>query len=51
MSSSTREVELNLLNVFYALEWALFAGFAIYLWYRLVRDVVEREQAEAATVD
>jgi hypothetical protein len=34
--------------VFYALEWAIFAGFAIYLWYRLVRDVVERE-AEPAT--
>lgn len=40
----TREIEFNLLNVFYALEWAIFAGFAIYLWYRLVRDVVEREQ-------
>jgi surfeit locus 1 family protein len=43
-----REIEFNLLNVFYALEWAIFAGFAIYLWYRLVRDVVERE-AEPAT--
>jgi surfeit locus 1 family protein len=41
-----REIEFNLLNVFYALEWAIFAGFAIYLWYRLVRDVVEREQQE-----
>jgi surfeit locus 1 family protein len=41
-----REIEFNLLNVFYALEWAIFAGFAIYLWYRLVRDVVEREAAE-----
>jgi len=37
-----REATLNLLNVFYAIEWALFAGFAIYLWYRLVRDAVER---------
>jgi surfeit locus 1 family protein len=46
----TREIEFNLLNVFYALEWAIFAGFAIYLWYRLVRDVVERE-AEAPTVE
>jgi hypothetical protein len=26
----------------------LFAGFAIYLWYRLVRDVVERQDEEAA---
>ncbi len=35
-------VVLNWLNVFYAVEWALFAGFALYLWYRLVRDAVER---------
>jgi len=47
----SREVSLNLLNVFYALEWAIFAGFAIYLWYRLVRDVVEREHADAASVE
>lgn len=47
-----REVTLNLLNVFYAIEWVLFAGFAIYLWYRLVRDAVERaEEEQAATVD
>ena len=39
----TAEVGLNWLNLFYALEWALFAGFAIYLWYRLVKDVVEAE--------
>lgn len=45
------EVSLNLLNVFYSIEWALFAGFAIYLWYRVVRDVIEEEyeaRAEAA---
>jgi cytochrome oxidase assembly protein ShyY1 len=45
----SQEVSLNLLNVFYALEWAIFAGFAIYLWYRLVQDVVEKE-AEEPTV-
>ncbi len=39
---------LNLLNVFYAVEWVLFAGFAIYLWYRLVRDAVERAEEEEA---
>jgi cytochrome oxidase assembly protein ShyY1 len=44
----SREIAFNLLNLFYALEWAIFAGFAIYLWYRLVRDVVEREQADLA---
>lgn len=41
-------VEVNLLNVFYAAEWVVFAGFAIFLWYRLVRDAWEREQEEAA---
>jgi surfeit locus 1 family protein len=46
-----REVALNWLNVFYAIEWVLFAGFAIYLWYRLVRDVVERAEAEAGLAD
>ncbi|MGX5696487.1 SURF1 family protein [Agromyces soli] len=42
-----QEVELNWLNVFYAVEWAVFAGFAIYLWYRLVKDAVERERDSA----
>lgn len=46
-----REITLNWLNVFYAIEWVLFGGFAIYLWYRLVRDAVERDEAEVATVD
>jgi surfeit locus 1 family protein len=26
----------------------VFAGFAVFLWYRLVRDAVERERDEAA---
>ena len=38
---------LNWLNIFYAIEWAVFGGFAVYLWYRLVRDAVEREQEDA----
>lgn len=37
--------ELNWLNLFYAAEWAIFALFALYLWYRLVRDEWESEQA------
>jgi cytochrome oxidase assembly protein ShyY1 len=40
------DVSLNWLNVFYAIEWALFAGFAIYLWYRLVKDAFEREEED-----
>jgi cytochrome oxidase assembly protein ShyY1 len=43
----SQEVSLNLLNVFYAIEWVIFAGFAIYLWYRLVKDVVEKEAEES----
>lgn len=46
-----REVTLNLLNIFYAVEWVLFAGFALYLWYRLVRDAVERELDAAPAED
>ncbi|MEO7349665.1 MAG: SURF1 family cytochrome oxidase biogenesis protein [Terrimesophilobacter sp.] len=38
-------VELNWLNLFYAAEWVIFAGFAVFLWWRLVRDVWEREHA------
>lgn len=44
------EVELNLLNILYAVEWAIFAVAAFYVWYRLVRDRWEQEQA-AALVD
>ena len=38
------EVELNLLNLLYAVEWAVFAVFALYIWYRLVRDRWEAAQ-------
>nr|WP_248148909.1 SURF1 family protein [Microbacterium aoyamense] len=34
---------VNWLNIFYALEWAVFAGFAFYLWYRLAKDAWEKE--------
>ena len=34
---------INWLNIFYAAEWVIFAGFAFYLWYRLARDAWERE--------
>ncbi len=29
---------VNWLSAFYFLEWMLFAGFAVFLWWRLVRD-------------
>ncbi len=34
--------KINWLNLFYALEWVVFAGFAIFFWYRLVRDDWEK---------
>lgn len=34
---------VNWLNVFYAIEWVVFAGFAVFMWYRLVRDAWEKE--------
>jgi surfeit locus 1 family protein len=43
----TDEVQLNWLNLFYAAEWVIFAGFAVFIWYRLVRDELERETEEA----
>ncbi|AWB88337.1 SURF1 family protein [Salinibacterium hongtaonis] len=42
------EVEINWLNIFYAVEWAVFAGFAVFLWWRLVKDAWELEVEEAA---
>ncbi|TFB87014.1 SURF1 family protein [Cryobacterium algoricola] len=38
------DASLNWLNIFYAVEWVVFAGFAVFLWYRLVRDAWEREE-------
>ena len=35
--------QVNWLTLFYALEWALFAGFAVFLWWRLVEDARMRE--------
>ncbi|WP_460801341.1 SURF1 family protein [Microbacterium sp. GXF6406] len=29
---------VNWLNIFYALEWVVFAGFSFYIWYRLAKD-------------
>jgi surfeit locus 1 family protein len=40
------EISINWLNIFYAVEWAVFAGFAVFLWFRLVKDAWEREQDE-----
>lgn len=43
--------DVNWLNLFYAAEWAVFAGFAFYLWYRLARDAREKEIEELEGAD
>ncbi|MGV9194852.1 SURF1 family protein [Microbacterium sp. MC2] len=37
---------VNWLNIFYAVEWVIFAGFAFYMWYRLAKDAWEKELEE-----
>lgn len=45
-----QETPVNWLNIFYAVEWFVFAGFAFFLWWRLVADdhrrMLEDEQIE-----
>ncbi|WP_434614681.1 SURF1 family protein [Arthrobacter sp. A5] len=38
------EAPVNWLNIFYAIEWFVFAGFAVFLWWRLVSDEYRRGQ-------
>ena len=35
-------------NLAYALQWWIFALFALYMWWRMVREEHDREQLEAA---
>lgn len=43
-----QERQINWLNVFYGIEWVVFAGFAVFLWYRLVADDYRRQQEDIA---
>ena len=45
------QTTVNWLNIFYAAEWVVFAGFAVYFWYRLGRDAWEREAEEKALAE
>jgi surfeit locus 1 family protein len=45
------DVEINWLNIFYAAEWVIFAGFAVFLWYRLVKDAWEAEMRAKSLQD
>ncbi|MGO2110436.1 MAG: SURF1 family cytochrome oxidase biogenesis protein [Pseudoclavibacter sp.] len=44
VTASDDGLGLNMLNVFYALEWVVFAFFAFYVWWRLVRAEYDRER-------
>ncbi|MEF3322460.1 hypothetical protein PV375_01970 [Gulosibacter sp. GYB002] len=43
-----QSLQLNLLNIFYAIEWVIFIGMALYIWWRLVRDEYLAERAAVA---
>lgn len=49
----TEDTGLNIRNLAYAAEWWIFGGFALVLWWRMVRDEVHhirRERAEGESV-
>ncbi|MFJ5860672.1 SURF1 family protein [Pseudarthrobacter sp. NPDC092439] len=39
--------KINWLNLFYSLEWVVFAGFALFIWWRLVKDDHQRDLENA----
>jgi len=41
------EAQVAWLNVFYAVEWFIFAIFSLYLWWRFVRDDYLKDKREA----
>lgn len=41
-----QETTINWLNIFYAVEWVVFAGFAVFLWWRLLADSYQRSLEE-----
>ncbi|MHB1064207.1 MAG: SURF1 family protein [Georgenia sp.] len=45
--TSAVESGLNIQNLAYALEWVIFAGFAMFIWWRMVRDEVRYRREEA----
>ena len=38
--------EVNWLSSFYAIEWTVFAGFAVFMWWRLLADSYRKQQEE-----
>ncbi|MDO5753889.1 SURF1 family protein [Arthrobacter sp.] len=46
VTATDQNNKVNWLNIFYSLEWVLFAGFAVFVWWRLVADDYRRAQDE-----
>ncbi|WP_425860101.1 SURF1 family protein [Arthrobacter sp. TWP1-1] len=44
VTATDQNDKINWLNIFYSIEWAVFAGFAVFLWWRLVADDFRRDQ-------
>jgi hypothetical protein len=44
VTATDQNNKVNWLNIFYAAEWAVFAGFSVFLWWRLVADDFRRDQ-------
>ena len=45
------DVTTKLRNILYAIEWWVFGGFALFLWWRWVRDELDRVRAAEAAAD
>ncbi|WP_230085351.1 SURF1 family protein [Arthrobacter sp. AQ5-05] len=46
VTATDQNNKINWLNIFYSIEWVVFAGFAVFLWWRLVADDYRRAQDE-----
>lgn len=46
VTATDQNNKINWLNIFYSIEWVVFAGFAVFLWWRLVADDYRRTQDE-----
>lgn len=42
----TEEGGFNLQNAAYAVEWVIFAGFALFIWFRILRSAVKLKREE-----
>ena len=43
ISAQPPSQDVNWLNLFYSVEWVVFAGFALFIWWRLVKDDYQRD--------